>query len=364
MNNKNLFLVNTPYQLMLVINMVLEVFNKEENDIIITNRIADNSKLGKRLENSGIFEKVFLINIDEEIRENDVFHIFKERLIPSKFKYLREKYNRFMFANLNHSVSAIFRVLKKDNLDIQIQMFEDGYATYSEYYGDYFKIYTEKSKDWKKVLRKWYHCFVDEIFLKIDTLYVLNPEVMTYNTYFNIKKMPAIDCNNKALINIYNLIFEYNESVDSYSQKIIFFEESYYADGYNCNDIEIVEKIANIVGKENLFIKIHPRNPKNRFKELGYKTNTNTSIPWEVIAMNMDLSKKILLSIASVSVLTPSTMLEKKYEGVLLMNVISDKSFLKQNITCLYENVCGNYENLHVIENYNELDNIINLSNI
>ena len=101
MNSKNLFLVNTPYQLMLVINMVLEVFNKEENDIIITNRIADNSKLGKRLENSGIFEKVFLINIDEEIRENDVFHIFKERLIPSKFKYLREKYNRFMFANLN-----------------------------------------------------------------------------------------------------------------------------------------------------------------------------------------------------------------------------------------------------------------------
>ena len=50
MNSKNLFLVNTPYQLMLVINMVLEVFNKEENDIIITNRIADNSKLGKRLE--------------------------------------------------------------------------------------------------------------------------------------------------------------------------------------------------------------------------------------------------------------------------------------------------------------------------
>ena len=195
--------------------------------------------------------------------------------------------------------------------------------------------------------------------MKIDTLYVLNPEVMTYNTYFNIKKMPAIDCNNKDLINIYNLIFEYNESVDSYSQKIIFFEESYYADGYNCNDIEIVEKIAKIVGKENLFIKIHPRNPKNRFKELGYKTNTNTSIPWEVIAMNMDLSKKILLSIASVSVLTPSTMLGKQYEGVLLMNVISDKSFLKQNITCLYENVCGNYENLHVIENYKELDNII-----
>ena len=75
--------------------------------------------------------------------------------------------------------------------------------------------------------------------------------------------------------------------------------------------------------------------------------------------MNMDLSKKILLSIASVSVLTPSTMLGKQYEGVLLMNVISDKSFLKQNITCLYENVCGNYENLHVIENYKELDNII-----
>ena len=41
-------------------------------------------------------------------------------------------------------------------------------------------------------------------------------------------------------------------------------------DGYNVNDVEIVEKIASIVGKEKLFVKTHPRNPENRFEKLGY----------------------------------------------------------------------------------------------
>jgi len=164
-----------------------------------------------------------------------------------------------------------------------------------------------------------------------------------------------IDAGNKELVNLYNEVFKYDPSVDSYEEPIIFFEESYYADGYDVNDVEMVDKIADIVGKENLFIKTHPRNPENRFKKLGYKTNKNTSIPWEVICMNIDLSNKTLVTIASVAAIVPATMLGKKYKGILLMKVIPDDSCLKKNITNLYEKLCAEHTSLHLVNTINEL---------
>lgn len=142
-------------------------------------------------------------------------------------------------------------------------------------------------------------------------MYAFSPEIMTYYPPFVVEKLPPIDYADKELVMLYNKIFNFNMNVDSYRQKVIFFEESYYADGYKVDDVEIVNQIASIVGKENTFVKIHPRNPENRFEKLGYYTNKNTSIPWEVIAMNLDLSDKILITIASVSVIMPCVMLGK-----------------------------------------------------
>lgn len=58
--------------------------------------------------------------------------------------------------------------------------------------------------------------------------------------------------------------------------------------GAGVNDVELIEALADKVGKQNMMVKIHPRNPVNRFEKLGYKTNHNTAIPWEVIVMNTD----------------------------------------------------------------------------
>lgn len=62
--------------------------------------------------------------------------------------------------------------------------------------------------------------------------------------------------------------------------------------------------MAAIYGKDNIMIKVHPRNRENRFKMLGYNTNTDLTIPWEVIALNIDgLDNKVLATMTSTALI-------------------------------------------------------------
>ena len=79
--------------------------------------------------------------------------------------------------------------------------------------------------------------------------------------------------------------------------------------------------------------------------------------------MNTDLSDKILITIASVAVIVPAVLLGMDYTGILTMNILDDDSFLKKNITCLYEEICKNSDKLHVVNSKSELRDIL-LSNI
>ncbi len=353
---RTLFLVNTPYQLMVVVNLATNVYGECENDVIISNRIAGYEDLARRLEKEDVFNKVY------RIRLNNICPQFKKRVaiknvLINPFVYITKQYNFFLFANLNYDVSCLYRALKKNNSHIKLFMFEDGFASYSSYYQDMLEMYQAKGKD---VFKRPIHYILNCAFRHIEGMYVFEPDFMSYRPSFPVIQMKNINATENKLVNLYNSIFDYNPDVDNYDKKIIFFEESYYADGYDIDDIGEVEKIASIVGKENIFIKIHPRNPNNRFKEMGYMTNKNTAIPWEVIAMNLDLTNKILISIASVSVFVPATMLGKKYKGILLMKNIKDDSALKKNITNLYETICEMYDNIYIVKSDFELKKILN----
>lgn len=362
--NRVLFLINTPYQLMIAVSLRNNEFKDSIADVIITDNITERRILCDRLSKTNIFERIY------EISVKNVFCDNKLKAIKNRFFGVKEKftytYDCFLFANLDHSVSAIYGKLKKNNSNINIFMFEDGFATYSDWYTEFLNMYGAKSNSGivykHNIIKKLFHFVVDDVFKKVKRMYLLSPDIISYSPNFEIIQMKSIEYRNPDIVGLYNRIFGYDASVDAYKQKVIFFEESYYADEIESNDIELVEQIAAKVGKENIIIKIHPRNPKNRFKELGYSTNKNLSIPWEVIAMNMDLSNKILISIASVAVIEPRTMLAQKYTGILLMDLLTDNSFLKKNITNLYEKIClKNRETIKIIGNMEELWNILEI---
>ena len=164
---------------------------------------------------------------------------------------------------------------------------------------------------------------------------------MLWKPVFEILPIKKVQKDDKEYINMLNVIFGYNSMNDIYDKKIVFFEESYYADGNDIGDVEIVNYIASVVGKENIFIKIHPRNPINRFAELGYKTNRNTVIPWEITAMNEDFSDKTLITIASGSSITSYFMSSNEAgKSILLYDMEGiDKSKLTPTID-VFDAIC------------------------
>ena len=358
MKEKCLFLVNTPYQLMVAINLRKTEYARYDADIVITNNISNYKKLADSVRSAGIFGNVILYNIKEIYPDRNSVALAR-RLCGDK-DIFDGPYDVYLFANLDHGASGIYRMLHKRNRHVKAIMFEDGYASYSGWYSDFLTMFYSVPNDGnvykRPVYKTWFHRFVDNVFSKVEKILVFNPLIMTYKPAFRVETMKPIDTENRELVDVYNRVFKYDPSVDSYEEPFIFFEESYYADGYDINDVELVEKIAAIAGRENLFIKTHPRNPKNRFKQLGYKTNKNTSIPWEVICMNVDLSEKTLITIASVAAIVPATMLGKKYRGILLMKVIPDDSCLKKNIMNLYEKVCKEHSCLHLVNTIQELE--------
>ncbi len=55
-------------------------------------------------------------------------------------------------------------------------------------------------------------------------------------------KWKKIDCQDLAFRNIVNGVFHFDPSAQEYDRKYIFFEESFFADGSEVNDVELIGK--------------------------------------------------------------------------------------------------------------------------
>lgn len=302
----NIFLCKTPYQILVVTRLVNTFFSSDNNDILISDTIADYEHLCKKVERTGVFTNVTIYHVKYKYQSKSriyfVFNALLSRLDVFDIHKLKKKYDRLFICNIGKDESIIYRKLKKCK-KLEVNMFEDGFSSYSKFYGDFF----EKIKLNHSIRDKVMHFFrglIYEVFMKINKLYAFSPELFEWNPSCELVPIPKIEPSDKKQIRIYNEIFGYELMEDKYLEPIIIFEESYYADQIEVGDLQLIQKIANIFGKENILVKIHPRNPKNRFKEINIKTNCNTYIPWEVIALNIDLSDKILITIASGSALT------------------------------------------------------------
>lgn len=241
------------------------------------------------------------------------------------------------FANFNMEVCYLWRYLHCRNPQIKLYLFEDGFATYSDFYGNTFLklLYPTDA------IHRWTRKRTFDAFYHIDALYCFHPEQITWNTDFPAKQVPMLQAMNISFLKQLNLALGYERTTDCYDYKYIFFEEAYFADGHDIDDVLVVEHLAKIVGKDNIFVKIHPRNPENRFAKLGYTTNHDTAIPWEIIALNLDLREKVLLTIASVSVITPYYLFGLDYHAALLYPCIEHKEHLRQDILPTYEKICA-----------------------
>lgn len=299
--NRILVICNTPFQFVVITHILSLYYKGYEVDIVISNQFKDSRRVVENAKKSKLFRKVYHINNVSKKRGISLSRQldFIRRTILSCWCAIRighTKYDDILFSNIQIFTKLLISVARRRNKGCRIHIAEEGLGTYSKLYGD---------SDAASTL---YRRYVDKqgVFAKLTTLYLFHPHFLAWDFPKNkICKLPMLNKKDEAFMNMLNILFDYEHCKDKYDRKVIFFEESYYAEGEPVPDIEIVERIAEKVGKENIMVKIHPRNPINRFKDLGYKTNSDSFIPWELIVLNQDMSDKIFVTIASGAAINP-----------------------------------------------------------
>jgi len=336
MRKKALFICNTMYQVICAMWIYYTLYWGEDVDFWISDHTKGAEKVVSRInENGPTHIRAYHVKTNDYsyvgLKRNRAEYLYYRinpkaelrRLVDTKFTY-----DEIYIANLvdrfvKLAINAYGHSLGKKP---QLVLFEEGTSTYSKIYeADYLKSVPYEGEGIKADLVK--RLFRDySIKTHLHKALVFNPEYMEWNCGETVK-LKKIDINDKAFVEILNNAFGYTNEVDEYKgKKYIFFEESYYADGIDVDDIGLVRRLSEVIGKKNIIIKIHPRNYKNRFQEEGFITNTNTTIPWEIICINMkDISQKKLITIGSGSILSPAMFLGIPIDAYSLYEVVKNE---------------------------------------
>lgn len=340
---KRLFICNTPYQLLIAAQMADNMFTEDTTDLILSNHFSGTKEIAGRInKNRLIFRHAYYVESLVPTQRLCLYRGLYGINIKKKLKNfikLIEIYDELYVANYEWFTELVFNYIRRYmNPEIQVFSFEDGYGSLCDDWMFHVKeVEKSSAQKWfdRKILNLWYtpECYAGYCVLRPDYLFIDVP--------CQVIKIKEFSRDNQIFLEKVNRIFGYKgEECDSYENKIVYFEESAQGEGIDFwSDIEIVNRISGIVGKENIIVKRHPRNTKDRFAEAGYQTNKNTWIPWEVILLNQDISSSILVSIGCSSIINSAILSNISDKSIYLIKYI-DNMVLKKCHREFLERIC------------------------
>ncbi len=309
--------VNSLFQLIVIMQLRKTVFLEDEMDLVISDRLPDSLNIADRFLEEHIFNHVFTIKTQEITYPTSMlkksFIYFIGNTVPFVFHYLfkniPQNYDFFLYHNDTLDMQMLWEYVSK-NKHMECIRFEEGYSMYIQL----GNLYTKGNR---------FRNFIGKKNLQDITAFafLFDEELLQVKLKYATKTILPISKGDYKLAEACNKVFAY-QPTDFYSQKYIFFEEAFERDGEFIDDIGLVEKIADIVGKENLIIKKHPRTQKDRFRKKGYIVADNISVPWEVMQLNQSLENRVLLTISSGSVLASQLYFNEKVKTFLLYHCV------------------------------------------
>lgn len=316
---KVLIIANTYFQVITAINLKLTILKESFVDIVITDISTNYDLIAARLEKTKLFNSVQTANIDEICYKKNKLIKYKslffwKNTLKKFIKKDNYNYDVLMFFNYDVFTYSVFNKIYECNKDIKVYRYEEGFCSYL--YDFSHLIITKVYRIFRKIARK------PRLEEKIEKYYFYHPDIVLFKANYKFEKIPTLDRANTKLLEILNNVFDYKKvkEQDEYNKKYIFFEECFFCDNIGVDDFDLIMQIADIVGRENLLVKLHPRNKIDRFSKYGISTNKTIGIPWEVIQMNREFSDKIFLTISSGSVLASKLYFGDNIKTYLLFN--------------------------------------------
>lgn len=333
-NARALFCCETPYQLMNSVILRMTVMQDTPADVVLAEQ-TDWGDVADKLGEAHIFERVIRPTYRAYERE---FYKLPRQKAKALFRNPKaffapapviDTVYTSMFVPIDHLLwKMCYYLHKQEGKSLQLFMYDEG-----------FRSYTMDLELSEKFRYDQYAYGKSAFYKNIDGYYLHVPELYCAPRYAK-EFLPIPKVMEKPLIKEKLLgVFDYGELP---KERFIFMEDFFFADKQQGNDMELLESVANVVGKENIIVKRHPRASVDRFTLRGFKTMSHQRTPWEMLVLGNDMRDKVLLAVSSTAIYTPYQVFRQKVHAIELIEMFngenqthSDEAFpeYKKNLT-------------------------------
>ncbi|MGN1119346.1 MAG: hypothetical protein ACI4Q4_03240 [Oscillospiraceae bacterium] len=315
-----LFRATSHHQLVNAIAIKVHDFPNVEADLILSTH-TDFTPYLDAIRSCGLFRKVFYVD------DVSVSHEFVKKPMEERLKFTRnvenlwgieldKKYTDYFYGHEVLCNKLFYYYLLKVQKDVIPHSFQEGCSSYLVNSTDQTRI---DSID---------HAYYKEKSLKVclKDMYFYNPNLLLYTPTTVLK---TIDLSNpligETVLKIYN-------PPPIPKEKYMYFAVSSEYQGVSSNEVELLDMIAKVVGKENIIIKNHPRCSFDKFTYRGYKV-MQTSVAAEALCYTPGIRDKVLIAPISTSLMSAQFILQKNFNAILVNELLSiDLSrFIKEN---------------------------------
>lgn len=357
--DKTLFLINTHFQLITSLQ-IIEKSSIMDVDFIITDNLLGYKMIAARLESlyfvNSVFTaetKDFVIPKNKKQKFKGILNVLIGKKAVRKFlnNFDGKEYSTFYFHNLDFFTYLLYDFVKNQSPRVIANRFEEGFSIYLTF------VCRKKSEALCDSVAGILNRF--SVKKDIKNVYLYHPELLTYDLKYDIVKITLLSKSDYKFIEMINYVFDYNgnESIEADS---IIFEECFFADSGFMNDVPLFCKVAEMIGNEKVLIKLHPRNKKDRFSELGLKIMKNSSVPWEVVQINNDYRNKTFITITSGSVLASMLYFGESIKTIFLYKLVENGFKLKEHYEeYLYKLMNSGCFEVYVPESFSELETLL-----
>lgn len=342
-----LIICNTHFQVIVALQLKLTLFKGDEVDVHISDHSLNAAAVVARLRWTGLFSNVFYRETKSEIAASKIQKAwgfaaacFGVRRYPV---YL--DYDEILFYNLNMPVYHVVDAAANGSRETVFSGMEEGILSYGRMaYG--------KSPDLLDSVRAVTGC--PQIKRTIARYYCFFPELyQAQGGAIEPVRIPPVCTSLKELRQILADVFDFEPEV--IPQRLIFFTSSSDVDGCGFGETELVLELAELVGRDNLLVKMHPRDDRNVYRDAGLTVMTRSDVPWEVVQICGAADESMCMTVTSGAFINSATLLGSKAKGVFWRldrpgsTGLSDRAnFIESTLRLLHE--VGACEGIQIID--------------
>ncbi len=327
---KKVFFCETPFQVIVSL-FIKEQFTKKRDivDIVIFDTFSGYEKVALRLKDKKIYNNVYVVKIKDIILSKTIwqhirkvfFVLFPKIMIRKRWYENIKNYDEMYLGNYDLFTSSVRSYYAFRGHHPKVFMYEEAYASYFPIDEMYPMFGLMKFLDFRnKLLGKG-----NIVRSNIDGWFLFEPDNLLYKPNCNVYQIDRRLNKNKKIKEVIDYIFDVRKVLKNYDRKYIIFEEASLANNSEIDDEKIFDKIIEIVGRDNVIVKLHPRTVEDRFTKKGIKTLGSDGVPWEALACVGNFNEKVLISIASSSIVTYRMLFGNKMKAYMLFRFIDTK---------------------------------------